>query len=544
MSATDPALHSTNHLQSFTQGPGWWPWVSRARIFKHFIDGVADPSNTFALLISAASVYSIGFMEAMLRSVQGHCYRFAFCRRYARAQLLPSIIWLTADPKDMCHKFLDPKSKVSPLIENIACASIRRRIFFLQCLRGVLFGFVGIAQILRCVELFSLEGENYRSRVMKGQEPLIEGVQGRVIRLAGRTSDVTELSLERMGHHIVPVFEEPDLKSVRRLMDRYTHGGILPLGWNIGCNEYGIPRSWNGFEISRDWLLPVAPTRSSKNEREGRKILVIEADSSVGEQSLALGSEQNNDLTISDASQAFRVLTQLAEANGALIPANGDSALRVVLVNLCARSLSGGGNSVSMRQFIERRQLADVLLDAQVPLINAIESWATDSSKSIPTGTAVVSPPLIDGKPGLIFDTTNAEYFATVQTWLSSKWTVLDRYDQRFFGPDGTAATAHQFPRLVYEATTHETVHSAQSLLEAGLVTPDKLGVLLDNAKGVEQMQESGLKVARVCSSELYDDMFAFVRKMATTGAGGLSSAPLHPTELQALVDAKYNKRH
>ena len=52
------------------------------------------------------------------------------------------------------------------------------------------------------------------------------------------------------------------------------------------------------FRIGRDWLLP-APSVTDA----ARRALVIEADSSVGEQALALGAESANDLTLQEASQ-------------------------------------------------------------------------------------------------------------------------------------------------------------------------------------------------------------------------------------------------
>ena len=67
-----------------------------------------------------------------------------------------------------------------------------------MCLRSVLAGFVGIAQILRLVDLVSLADTEHRARVMACKEPMVQGcVEGRVVRFTGQTSNVTELTAEK-----------------------------------------------------------------------------------------------------------------------------------------------------------------------------------------------------------------------------------------------------------------------------------------------------------------------------------------------------------
>ena len=72
------------------------------------------------------------------------------------------------------------------------------RINSAMCLRSVLAGFVGIAQILRLVDLVSLADTEHRARVMACKEPMVQGcVEGRVVRFTGQTSNVTELTAEK-----------------------------------------------------------------------------------------------------------------------------------------------------------------------------------------------------------------------------------------------------------------------------------------------------------------------------------------------------------
>ena len=49
----------------------------------------------------------------------------------------------------------------------------------------------------------------HRERVRLGQEPPLSDIQGRVIRLSGSHSPMTEVSMTRMGEHIMPVYEKP-----------------------------------------------------------------------------------------------------------------------------------------------------------------------------------------------------------------------------------------------------------------------------------------------------------------------------------------------
>ena len=71
--------------------------------------------------------------------------------------------------------------------------------------------------------------EQLKERIRLGEEPLFRGVSQRIIRLCGRTSDVTALSLSRYGSHIVPIFEDPD--SVRPLIQEHTRNYERPIYW-------------------------------------------------------------------------------------------------------------------------------------------------------------------------------------------------------------------------------------------------------------------------------------------------------------------------
>lgn len=81
----------------------------------------------------------------------------------------------------------------------------------------------------------------YEQRVMRCKEPMLSGTAGRVIRLAGGYSDVTNLTLERHGSHILPIVEHP--ATVVATLERFTHGGCLPIAWQVENKAYGKVRT-------------------------------------------------------------------------------------------------------------------------------------------------------------------------------------------------------------------------------------------------------------------------------------------------------------
>ena len=83
-------------------------------------------------------------------------------------------------------------------------------------------------------------------RVRLGREPLFPGIEQRIIRLCGRQSDVTEVSLLRYGPHIVPVFERP--AAVATLIHAHSRALREPVYWQVsegGCTS-AVPRPYLG----------------------------------------------------------------------------------------------------------------------------------------------------------------------------------------------------------------------------------------------------------------------------------------------------------
>jgi len=210
----DFSQSSLNHNDEFPADSSNNPsFEARSRKFTAVCKSVfGNYENNMSLLGSIATVFGIGVYEGMLLSKRKAPGRAVFCLRYGAAQLLPSIIWLTKpaelialsmkrDPTVLLKKFKDIASGCSQ------SASKQLFVHNAQTLRSVLAGFVGIAQILRLVDVASLASDEYETRVKTGQESFLDSCSERVIRLAGSGSDVTEYSLDRFGRHIVPIVE-------------------------------------------------------------------------------------------------------------------------------------------------------------------------------------------------------------------------------------------------------------------------------------------------------------------------------------------------
>ena len=187
----------------------------------------------------------------------------------------------------------------------------------------------------------------------------------------------------------------------------------------------------------------------------GRRILIVEGDGSVGEQALALGNESANDLSLQEASQAFRMIKKLAIRDGAIkvvgqtdegTPQYDGDVVRVLLTDPEQTLLTGSGHKYTVREHLSRYQEVDILIDAKKPLIKCITQWVerayADLLESHPSADRVI-----------VFNTNNQEYYQTVKQVLGEDgWTVIDQ-SQR--GTDYDTSL-----ELVYQDSTADTINS------------------------------------------------------------------------------------
>ena len=123
---------------------------------------------------------------------------------------------------------------------------------------------------------------DYTASVLRGKEPWLDtSHKEKVVRLGGTTSDVTEYSILKSPRQFVPIFETTEFASAG-LKRTLSGNGAIPFFWHIPSGSYSDSHEWEEFDVSLDWLSPAG---------EGKKVLVVEADSSIGEEALALGDQ-------------------------------------------------------------------------------------------------------------------------------------------------------------------------------------------------------------------------------------------------------------
>ena len=184
--------------------------------------------------------------------------------------------------------------------------------------------------------------------------------------------------------------------------------------------------------------------------------------------------------------------------------------ISVLLADSGARQTTGGGHEYTLREHVMEQDSADILIDAKLPLLKAIVEWA--QQKMAKNGTPNLKK--------IYFDTSNREYFVTVQKVLAANgWTVLD-------GGWHCSEEYQHIPVIVYDNSTAATVNTVRSLLKKRSVPPQMVCALLDQHEGQADLnrvtRELGVEgqVSSICSAVIYDYMFQSVRLLLRKGFG------------------------
>jgi hypothetical protein len=411
--------------------------------------------------------------------------------RYGIQNFLPfSAIWYSK-PIDLIAQNLHMGQQfMQELTLRLSDPSIKEKMMDMWGWRSFIVGFFGIGEMVNLVNSGRSQGEKYHQRVLKGRETLFTGNGEKRIRLAGSQSDVTEFSLlQKERENIIPIIEDPE--KMAPFIDLVTNGGKIPRVWQVDSGSYGRKHSWKGFKFSPDWLIRT-------NEKNPKNILIIEADASVGDQALALSDESSNDLDLQEVSQAKRSLIDSAK-KGKVKP---DSTVVVLLANSNQTIMTGGGNKTTLKQEIQELHQADILIDAQAPLILEVLDWLKNVKST---------------KKTIVFDTNNIKYFQTIKKQLGKLgWKVLDRQEKDKYDPKTT-------PRLVYHETTADTVDRVATLVDIQKIAPSMCCALIDKGEGLVKLNEINEKleknkIAHVCSAEIYDRLFEEVYQRLKEG--------------------------
>lgn len=533
-----------------------------ARIARAAFRGVCQPSGLVMLGVCSCGVLSLSAYEAtlLLASIPvdaAHVDAFSsidavvtmkdtlrFVAKYASENFLASCLWDSRDPELIARALdLDPSTLLAALdpSKSAVDAAQKLRTDRVATLRCMVAGLMVITQLLSIMRSSMSAALGYSESVFAGHEPPLRGIQERIIRLAGASSDVTEVSMTRYGAHILPVYEQPAL--IRHLVALWSMNGRVPCIWNVAAGRYGYRHSWAALEIDEDFMLRTTT---------GKFVLCMEADASRLDSAHDLRrASETSDLTIEDAAQAYRLI----ERKAALALKRPFRSLCVFLGDARQLCDTGGTRAVTVQERIQLKKEVDVLIDAKAPLLLAILKWCGR---------------FVDDRKTIVLDVTPRNYRPLQFLLESNGYTVLspaEAGDQQVGSSDtskavnngtanGTAAKngaassgennnsdsnktvpPTRLPRLVYYPTTAATINAVHASLTSGSVAdPRQCCVLINSPFGIQHLSEiaeaEGERFYPVCAAEIYDDYFRQVRIWTRMGHS--------PVDIQRELDARF----
>ncbi|KAK1929470.1 hypothetical protein P3T76_015038 [Phytophthora citrophthora] len=340
-----------------------------ARVSWH---SIAQPARLALLGVCSSGVLGLSAYEAYLvldPAQPTTLDSVLFMYKYATHNFLASCIWETRAP-ELVAQALDLDSRQMLRVFHPATSStdaaLQLRIMSVFTARAMLAGFMVVTQLLNIVRASGEAALGYSESVYKGLEPPLNGVEERIIRLAGKGSDVTEVSMARYGAHILPVFEDPEQH--HHLVALWSLRGRVPCIWRVPKGQYGFRHSWTGLHIDESFLLRTTT---------GKYILCIEADATLKDRAFELHVipkaplPKDEELSIEEASQAYR----LVERQAALALQRPFRSLCVLLGDSRELCDLGGESFVTLRERTRLKQEVNVLIDSKAPLLLEVLKW-------------------------------------------------------------------------------------------------------------------------------------------------------------------------
>jgi hypothetical protein len=417
---------------------------------------LVEPPTLHLLGFTAWATMGVASLEAMILCHEWPWWESweagRFVWWYSIHQLVPSIVWdsqdatliaksLGLDPSTLLRDFSAvmttststtiPTTTTALTIDDSVLATALLRLHFLETVRFFVAGFMMIASIVRAAGVSAGAFAVYEERIRLGREPPLsmmdkDQTSGVVIRLCGRDSFTTEVSMNKMGVHLLPIFESPD--RVQHLVWKHSEQLHRPVYWCVKEHKYGSTYSWDQFPVD-SWMLAdpwnkdsLLSSSSSSSSSPGsdvtatnrRKILFLEADATNPHDPLALGNAAL-DLNLDDASQGFRRLQERFSRAYPHPPGEPKPfrTLRVYLGNSLEVSRTGGGHSYTLRHRVRYAKEMDVLIDSRAPVLERILEWCQRVAGS-------------DRR--IMFQTSSPEYFRSLQT-------ILRCYGYEIFDP-------------------------------------------------------------------------------------------------------------
>ncbi|GMF47526.1 unnamed protein product [Phytophthora fragariaefolia] len=342
------------------------------RIARVSVRSIAQPARLALLGVCSSGVLGLSAYEAHLLldpAQPATLDSLVFVYTYATHNFLASCIWETRAPALVAQALgLDPAGllRVFDPATSTADAALQLKIMSVFTTRAMLAGFMVVTQLLNIVRASGTAALGYLENVYSGLEPPLQGIEERIIRLAGKGSDVTEVSMARYGAHILPVFEDPEQH--RHLVAQWSLNGRVPCVWCVPKGQYGFRHSWTGLRVDESFLLRTTT---------GKYILCIEADATLKDRAFELRVmpksplPKDEELSIEEASQAYR----LVERQAALALQRPFRSLCVLLGDSRQPCDLGGESFVSLRERMRLKQEVNVLIDSKAPLLLEVLKW-------------------------------------------------------------------------------------------------------------------------------------------------------------------------
>ncbi|GMI06218.1 hypothetical protein TrVE_jg10103 [Triparma verrucosa] len=454
--------------------------------------------------------------------------------KYSITNVIPSCVWTTNEMSTVALS-----SSLDPAIISALTGSTLIKTTTLRSFRYIVATTTLISQLLRFFSVSVRASDAFKDNIRDGKERPFDNVNERVIRLAGRKSDVTVVSLDKYQDHIFPVFEDPS--AVRYTVAEYSDNYSKPTFWTVDRRSYGHKRAFQKLNIDDSWLVDCTSA--------GRRILILEADLVNEEDSLSL-NPISRDLTIDNASGAFREIVSRASE---CMTTKNYRILRVILGDSTEMFASGGGHTRTLRDRVLGSKEADLIVDSRAPVLLAVLQWYdqkhppsvdprrllffTDSKEYFTHLREILRPFNIEVVDGFIA-TTSASASTSTSSSASTSSTSTSTPTPTPTSASATESEAPTLPTLglVHYTTTSLTTNTALGLTKQGLLKNFKsVLVLVDKPIGIQLIESEGEEnLSVLCSALTHDLLLHNVRMWSRMG--------FSPASIQEELDFQFAK--
>ena len=157
------------------------------------------------------------------------------------------------------------------------------------------------------------------------------------------------------------------------------------------------------------------------------------------------------------------------------------------------------------------------MIDARLPLLYAVKTWLQQYENSESTSGASKYSNFRRQRKRVVLETPDPFCYKSIQKVLSAEgYDVVELEDVKLHR--GT-------PILIYERTTQDTIHTIRRLVQQNVVEPKDVCALcpthhglVEQGNGDARAPSKSMGVSAICTSEVYDQLFRFVRALAKEG--------------------------